>query len=264
MTSLVPIVRSLERRFLVLLRTPVQSLRETLPKGAEPVERSGSGFLVLDYRQRCPLEVGPWALGPGSIQLALGVPVRRQRAEGQEHKVGLWIARRWDDWKLRRHLPDRFFTPRTPRPAEFNYVEHELQIELEVRSEGVRQLYLRAEAQGHFGDSLFTSRADAERELGSWSRDIDAPTLPRPLSEEVPQPLIATQESCLQPLHSHALQSAAIPQAFGNAEVEFDCAFRVARRHMQPLALSPLRNWRELQRRRRFSAPPEGACSVAG
>ena len=259
MTGLVPLVRSQERRFLVLLRAPRHELRALVPDGLEPVGRQDMGFLLLDHRQRCPMEVGPWPLGAGSMQLVLGIPVD----EGDPSTRGLWIPRRWDDWRLRRHLPERLLGPRSPRVAEFHSVEAGAQVELEVRCEGVRQLYLRAEDQATLSDSLFQSPRDAEQELATWSRDIQGPGIPLPIPGETSSPLVDPEVHCLRPLLIHAVQTAAIPELLGGVEasVQLDSAFRVTRHRVSGAHLALLRNWRDL-RRRPLNVHPEGACSV--
>ena len=279
--------RPVTHRFVLVLRVPVERLADALPHELEPVERDGSGIVMLDTSRLAPVRLAGLRLGAGAHVLSWKVPVRIRtsdhRAVGRtSERRGLWVPRRWTSaGRLARWTGSRFADVRRltrarmgqaaplvrgsecrPRPARFEFREEGLHVELDVRTAGAhghRAAYLRAEAYGSLSGSMFATPRVAEETLESWGPPLDAV---RGTSERE-TPCFATGTLGLQPLTVRALQTASLPELLPGVEsdVTLDSAFRAVRRRREPLA-DRLTRWRELSQGQ-LGMPPEGAFSLS-
>ncbi len=267
----------LEQRILVLLRAGARELDQRLPNGLKSVERSGVGFILLDYARTHPVQLGPVRLGPPTDRLSWKLPVAGHQ-DGQLVR-GLWVARRWSsasrlsrftEYQLSRQLHRGLargaslgLAPEPSLPAAFLRREEGLHTELEIRSRSAtspaRTAYLRIETYGELSGSVFANIRAAEEELQSWGPTWIGPS---PTAES-DTTAFATGPFALQPLVVHALQTASLPELLPGIEsaVELDSAFRVVQRRMQPTTRA-LEGWRELPKGS-LPLPPEGAYSLS-
>lgn len=261
-----------ERRVIAVLRARGQDLVRALPDGLEPIEHRGVGFVLLDYARVRPMHLGPVRLGRAIDRLSWKLPVLHRRSDRANR--GVWAGRRWSsagrlarfaEYQLQRGLAHNAacgLLPEPSRAAWFQHREEGLHTELEVRSGSgpatTRTAYLRMEAYGQLSGSVFANVRAAEEELQSWG----GPLLGSSSLAECDTAGFATGPFGLQPMTVHSLQTASLPELLPDIEsaVEFDSAFRVVRRRLQP-APGRLEAWRQLPSDP-LQMPPEGAYSV--
>lgn len=255
MSLLRPLTPDLDRRLLVLLRAPVQDLSALLPGSLTPWVRRGMGLIVLDYGHLPARRFGPLAVGMGTSQLAVRLPVRTGLDADSEAR--LWVPRRWREGGLTWRLLQRHHS----EPAEFLYSAERTAVELEVRSGRGTALYLRAHAVPRLRGSLFATLREAELELGRFGQAGDVSGGGPRWFESLDHLGLERSGQGLEPLAVDALQSKALPAILPGIEdiLEFDSAFSVVRRRRLP----GLPSLQQLARRPRgLSLPPEGALAL--
>ncbi|MEZ5977813.1 MAG: hypothetical protein R3F34_06300 [Planctomycetota bacterium] len=246
-----------DRRLLVVLRVPAQELACSLPGEIEPSARCGQGVVLLDYAFRSPGH-GPVALRGGVHHLAMRIPVRRSSSG----ETALHVPRRWCSSRVATSVLARRGSGTRAEPAQFDLRVEGFGVELEVRNERGRVLYLRAEAAGELEGSVFRRPEEVETSLREWSRGYRGGSLCAGLD----RPTVPEQGVAFHPMVVHAMQTSTLPELFPGVEeaVELDCVLRQVRHRLvtqRPMSRTVLG---QLTRGRSdLDAPPAGAFMVA-
>jgi hypothetical protein len=270
-----------DRRLLAILRVPAQELGCSLPGTYEAVTLRGQALVLIDYALRAPARVvgepaapnasplaalrrgvdriWPARLGLVQHHLAIRIPVR---PSGGDTRTTLWVPRRYTSSRLAASaLAPRGHTERARR-ASFDLRLEGFQLELEVRTEQGRVVFLRGEMGGDLDQSIFQHATVIESLLREWNVGYRHASWCAGLD----RPDVTSDRVALHPMHMHAFQSAVLPELFPGIEetIELDCVLRQVSQRPAQARSSRRAYLEELARGGDLDAPPAGAFSVWG
>lgn len=268
-----------DRRIVAALRVPVQELGCSLPGALEPVALRGQALILIDYALRTPTALSAAPLGEAGAlarvaariwpprlttlehHLAIRVPVR---TDGGEGRTTLWVPRRYTSSRAAAcSIAPHRDAARAER-ASFELRLEGFHLELEVRGENGRVVYLEGETSGDMGRSIFRRPRTVEDLLDEWSCNYRAAGWCAGLD----RPDVGSEHEALHPMHMHALQTSVLPELFPGIEeqVELDCVLRQVSQRPTPARTSRRAYLEELARKGRgdMDAPPAGAFCVRG
>lgn len=267
-----------DRRIVAIVRVPVHELGCALPGRYEPVALRGQALVLIDYALRTPAPLvdtvagagagalrrslmRPLRLGRLQHHLAVRIPVR---TDGGEGRTSFWVPRRFtSSHTAALALAPRRDAARAER-ASFRLELEGFHLELEVRTDAGRVVYLEGETSGDLGRSIFRRRRTVEELIDEWSGGY------RPASwcAGLDRPHATTEGVSLHPMHLFALQTSVLPELFPGIEesVELDCVLRQVSQRPALARTSRRAYLEELARKGRgdLDAPPAGAFSVRG
>lgn len=243
-----------DRRLVAILRAPVHELGCSLPGTFEPVALRGQALILIDYALRTSARLGSLA-----HHLAIRVPVR---TDGGDGRTTMWVPRRYTSSRAAASaLAPRRDAARAGR-ASFDLRLEGFHLELEVRTDQGRVVYLRGETSGDLGRSIFRRPRAVEDLLCEWSRAYRSAGWCAGLD----RPDASAAHVALHPMHMHALQTSVLPELFPGIEeqVELDCVLRQVSQRPALARVSRRAYLEELARGGRgdLDAPPAGAFSV--